>query len=86
MYEELLNQAVFVVFLAGAFVPLYLARKFGQTSLGIMSMLLAVFLVFHGFYHLAASFGLDFYSDVVFEPLSVGFLFVFAVYFYRKNA
>ena len=86
MYEELLNQAVFVIFLAGALVPLYLARKFGKSSLGILSVTLALFLVLHGFYHLAESAGLDLYADVVFEPFSVVFLFGFAVYLYRKSA
>ncbi len=81
-----MNQAVFFVFLGGAIVPLYLARKFGRSSMGILSALLALFLVLHAFYHFAESFGFDLFSDVVFEPLSVIFLFSFALYVYRKGA
>ena len=85
MLEDLLNQVVFVIFVSGAIVPLYLVKKLGRTSFGIMSALLAAFLVFHGLYHFSGSLDLDFYSDVVLEPLSTVFLLSFAIYMYKKG-
>ena len=86
MYEETLNQIIFIVFVAGASVPVYLTRKFGRSVLGVLSLLLALFLLFHGFYHLTEAFELDFYADVVLEPASAICLLGFAAYYYRKSA
>ena len=86
MLVETLNQVIFIVFLAGAVVPLYLTKKFGRSAYGVLSLMLAVFLLLHGFYHLSESLQFDFFADVIFEPTSVLFLLAFALYYYRKSA
>jgi len=54
-------------------------------SLRIMSLLLGLFALTHGFYHLAEAFGIDFLSDVVLEPSSVAFLLAFGLYYSKKG-
>ena len=86
MIEDTVNQLIFVVFLGASLVPFYLTSRFGRTPYGMLSALLGLFLIFHWLYHLSESFGIDFFSDIILEPISATFVFGFAVYLYRKSA
>ena len=83
--EALLNQGIFLIFAVATFIPAYITKKLGKTSLGILSATLAVFAITHGLYHLAESLEMDFLADVIVEPLSAAMLAIFALYFYMKG-
>ena len=50
-------------------------------SLRILSLLLGLFAVVHGFYHLASGFQQEFLADVVFEPISLVLLIGLGAYY-----
>ncbi len=70
--------------IAGGIIPLFIAGRVKVSSLRILSLLLGLFAITHGLYHLAAIQRLGFLADVVFEPVSVTLLFVFGLYYSRK--
>jgi hypothetical protein len=44
------------------------------------TLLLAIFLLVHGFYHVAEYLGNDFFSDDILEPISILLLFAFTIF------
>ena len=67
-------------------VPLIISIRVKIFSLRVLSLLLGLFAIFHGLYHLTEAYGLDFFSDVILEPVSVAFLLAFGLYYSKKAA
>jgi hypothetical protein len=82
--EWLLNFLAWVALFGVGMVPLMISIRVKIFSLRILSLLLGLFAIFHGLYHLTEAYGLDFFSDVVFEPISVAFLIAFGIYYSKK--
>jgi hypothetical protein len=75
-----------------AFPTVYLTTKIGHRKLRLLTLLLAVFLIFHGAYHLTAALGgvsgLDFFgpiADTFVEPVGWVVFLAFAIYFARNS-
>jgi len=72
---------LFAIMVAAGVVPLIMAFKAKVRSLRILSLLLGLFAVVHGFYHLASGFQQDFLADAVFEPISLTLLVGLGAYY-----
>ena len=83
--EWMLNFLAFASLCLVGLVPIMISLRVRIASLRIMSLLLGLFALTHGFYHLAEAFGIDFLSDVVLEPSSVAFLLAFGLYYSKKG-
>ncbi len=83
--EWTLNFLAFASLCLVGMVPILIAFKVKIPSLRIMSLLLGLFAITHGFYHLSETFGIDLLSDVILEPLSVVFLLAFGLYYSKKG-
>ncbi len=66
--------AVFIF--AAAAIPIYLSFKL-RDKFRKLVIALAIFIVFHGVYHIFGSMGKDFLSSSVFEPISAMALLAF---------
>jgi hypothetical protein len=62
---------LFTIMVAAGIIPLIMAFRVKAHSLRILSLLLGLFAVVHGFYHLAFGFQQDLLADAVFEPASL---------------
>jgi hypothetical protein len=82
---EMLNIAIFLVFMGVSVIPFYVTAKLGATTLGLASFVLGVFAVTHGFYHLLFAAGMYDLSLGFFGPVSAAFLLVFAAFLYRRG-
>jgi len=76
---------LFAIMVAAGMIPLIMAFRVKVRSLRILSLLLGLFAVVHGFYHLASGFQQDFLADAVFEPISL-MLLVWLGAYYSKVA
>jgi uncharacterized membrane protein HdeD (DUF308 family) len=77
-----------VCLIGASVVPFYLVFRAKISSLKVLSLLLGLFALSHGLYHVLYSFvaGGDFYpAREVFETVSVGALLVFAVYYNTRG-
>ena len=83
--EWTLNFLAFASLCLVGLVPILIALKVKIPSLRMMSLLLGLFAITHGLYHLAEAFGIDFLSDVVLEPTSIVFLLAFGFYYSKKG-
>jgi hypothetical protein len=72
---------LFVIMVAAGIVPLIMAFKVKVHSLRILSLLLGLFAIVHGFYHLAFGFQQELLADGVFEPASLILLVVLGLYY-----
>ena len=72
---------LFAIMVAAGIVPLIMAVKAKVRSLRILSLLLGLFAVVHGFYHLASGYQQDFLADAVFEPISLLLLVGLGTYY-----
>ena len=72
---------LFSIMVAAGIVPLIMAVRVKVRSLRILSLLLGLFAVVHGFYHLASGFQQPFLADVIFEPISLILLVSLGVYY-----
>jgi hypothetical protein len=72
---------LFAIMVSAGIVPLIMAVKVKVRSLRILSLLLGLFAVVHGFYHLASGFQQDFLADVIFEPISLILLVGLGAYY-----
>jgi DMSO/TMAO reductase YedYZ heme-binding membrane subunit len=68
--------AVFIFAAAG--VPIYLSFKL-KDKFRKLVIALAIFILFHGVYHVFGSLGYDFISSSIFEPISAMALVAFGV-------
>jgi hypothetical protein len=83
--EWTLNFLAFASLCLVGLVPLLISVRVKIPTLRIMSLLLGLFALTHGFYHLAAAYGIEFLSDVILEPSSVVFLLAFGLYYSKKG-
>ena len=58
-----------------------MAVKTKVRSLRILSLLLGLFAIVHGFYHLASGYQQEILADAVFEPLSLVLLVTLGAYY-----
>jgi hypothetical protein len=72
---------LFAIMAVAGIVPLIMAFRVKVRSLRILSLLLGLFAVVHGFYHLATGFQQEFLADVVFEPISLVLLIGLGAYY-----
>ena len=83
--ESSLNLLAFLALAAVGIVPLIIALRVKVPSLRNLSLLLGVFALAHGFYHLANACDFDILADSVLEPVSVVFLLAFGFYYSKKG-
>ena len=72
---------LFAIMVAAGIVPLIIAVRVKVRSLRILSLLLGLFAIVHGFYHLASGFQQPFLADAVFEPISLILLVGLGAYY-----
>ena len=72
---------LFAIMAAAGIIPLTMAFRVKVRSLRILSLLLGLFAVTHGFYHLASGYQQDFLADAVFEPISLLLLVGLGAYY-----
>lgn len=72
---------LFTIMVAAGIVPLIIAIRAKVRSIRILSLLLGLFAVVHGFYHLASGFQQQFLADVIFEPISLILLVSLGAYY-----
>jgi hypothetical protein len=72
---------LFSIMVAAGIVPLIMAFRVKVHSLRILSLLLGLFAIVHGFYHLASGFQQEFLADIVFEPISLLLLVGLGAYY-----
>ena len=72
---------LFTIMVAAGIIPLIMAIKVKVHSLRLLSLLLGLFAVVHGFYHLAFGFQQDLLADAVFEPISLLLLVGLGAYY-----
>jgi hypothetical protein len=80
----LLNILAWIALFGVGIVPLIISFRVKVRSLRILSLLLGLFAIIHGLYHLSEVFSMDFFSDVILEPISVAFLLAFGIYYSKK--
>jgi hypothetical protein len=83
--ETTLNIMAFAALFLIAIVPLYIALTVKVRSLRIISLLLGIFAITHGLYHLSNAYSQPFLGNVIFEPISVVFLVSFGLYYSKKG-
>jgi hypothetical protein len=84
--EWLLNILAWIALFGVGIVPLLIAIRVKTPALRILSMLLGLFAITHGLYHLAEAYSFDFIAYVILEPVSVVFLLAFGLYYSKKRA
>lgn len=82
---EVLGILTWVSFFAVAIIPFYIVYRSKKKSLRILSLLLGIFAVTHAIYHLSFTISQSYLGEVVFEPMSVIFLFAFGLYYSKKG-
>ncbi len=83
--ESTLNILAFATLIGVGIAPLLVAARIRIYPLGALSLLLGLFAITHGMYHLAEAYELTTFSDIVFEPLSIVFLIAFGAYYSKKG-
>lgn len=73
--------ALFAIMVGAGIIPLMMGLKVKVRSLRILSLLLGLFAIVHGFYHLASGFQQDLLADAVFEPASLVLLVGLGAYY-----
>ena len=77
---NLLHLASAVIMFAAAIIPIYLSLRL-KRNLRILTFLLAVFILFHGIYHLAYYFGEEELGEGLFRTISIVVLIIFGIAF-----
>ncbi|MFZ0405608.1 MAG: hypothetical protein WAL79_07270 [Nitrososphaeraceae archaeon] len=77
---NLLHLASAVIMFAAAIIPIYLSLRL-KKNLRILTFLLAVFILFHGIYHLAYYFGEEELGEGLFRTISIAVLIIFGIAF-----
>jgi uncharacterized membrane protein HdeD (DUF308 family) len=77
---NLLHLASAVIMFAAAIVPIYLSLRL-KKNLRSLTFLLAVFILFHGIYHLAYYFGEEELGEGLFRTISIVVLIIFGIAF-----
>ncbi|HEY7079077.1 MAG TPA: hypothetical protein VH500_05205 [Nitrososphaeraceae archaeon] len=71
-----------IAIFSAAIIPIYISvriKEGNRSGLRTLTIILASFIVIHGFYHLAELLGYHALGDGFFEPLSVAILIAFGV-------
>jgi len=77
---------LFTIMVAAGIVPLIMALKVKIHGLRVLSLLLGLFAIVHGFYHLASGFQQELLADAVFEPASLILLIGLGAYYSKVGA
>jgi len=78
--EILLHLASAVIMLAAAIVPMYLSLRL-KSNLRILTILLSLFILIHGIYHLAYFAGEEVLAEGLFRTISIVVLIIFGAVF-----
>ena len=83
--EEIHYISAVFIFVA-SIIPIYLSFKL-KNELRILTILLGIFAIFHGIYHLIYAIGLETFSEEILQPISIVILILFGVAYMkiRKN-
>ena len=81
----LAGTGIFLALFAAGIIPILMSIKVKVHTIRILSFLLGMFAILHGFYHLFAGLGNHFLADLVFEPVSISFLVAFGLYYSKKG-
>jgi len=81
----LFGSIIFLALAAAGIVPLIIAIKVKIWSIRVLSLLLGLFAIIHGLYHLTVGWGYGFLGEMIFEPISVSILVVFGLYYSKKG-
>ena len=81
----LIGALTWISFFGVAIVPFYITYRSKIQPLRILSLLLGLFAVAHGIYHLSFDISQSYLGEVVFEPMSVIFLLAFGLYYTKKG-
>jgi len=73
--------ALFSIMVAAGIIPLIMAFKVKVQGLRILFLLLGLFAIVHGFYHLAFGYQQELLADAVFEPASLILLIGLGAYY-----
>jgi hypothetical protein len=78
---NLLHLGSAVLMFTAAIVPMYLSLRL-KSNFRILTVLLAVFIFFHGIYHLAYYAGEEELGEGLFRTLSIVILIIFGIAFF----
>lgn len=84
MLEHDVNLISSVLILASSVIPTYLIFRL-KNDLRLLTVLLTVFLLSHGAYHVLSTLGFTAIGEGVFEPASVGVLIVFGLAYIKTR-
>lgn len=73
-----------ILILTSSIIPAYLIFRL-KNELRILTVLLTVFLLVHGTYHVLSALGFGLLGEGVFEPASVGVLIVFGMVYIKTK-
>jgi DMSO/TMAO reductase YedYZ heme-binding membrane subunit len=89
-----INFVSMIVIFTAAVIPVYIAIKLNNNShsgnnnnpnLKKLAIMLTVFVLVHGVYHITRFLGFNLLAEGVFEPLSITILIAFGVLLYYNN-
>jgi hypothetical protein len=80
MEEIHLISGIFIF--AASVVPIYLSFKL-KNDFRILTILLGVFTIFHGIYHIFYVAGLEDFSEDILQPISIGILILFGIIYLK---
>jgi DMSO/TMAO reductase YedYZ heme-binding membrane subunit len=83
-----INFVSMIVIFTAAVIPVYIAIKLNNNNnpnLKKLAIMLAVFILVHGVYHITRFLGFTLLAEGVFEPLSITILIAFGVLLYYNN-
>ncbi|HET7149269.1 MAG TPA: hypothetical protein VFI73_12305 [Candidatus Nitrosopolaris sp.] len=80
MLETQLHFVSAIAIFLAAVVPIYLTLKL-KDNLRRLTLILAIFILFHAIFHVTGYLGFNFLAEGVFEPLSVAVLILFGFAF-----
>jgi DMSO/TMAO reductase YedYZ heme-binding membrane subunit len=84
-----INFVSMIVIFTAAGIPVYIAIKLNNNNnnpnLKKLAIMLAVFILAHGVYHITRFLGFTLLAEGVFEPLSITILIAFGVLLYYNN-
>lgn len=81
--EELLQLASTITVFCAAVIPIYLSLKL-TNKLRLLTILLSVFIIIHGIYHLAYYVGLELLAEGFFRTISIAILIIFGIVFFQS--
>ena len=81
--EELLHLVSTITVFCAAVIPLYLSLKL-TNKLRILTILLSIFIIIHGVYHLAYYYGLELLAEGLFRTISIAVLIIFGIVFFQS--